>query len=100
MIRATLETLTDDFYVTQSGFEVDFVVPPSGQDDRKLIQACWSLDDPATRDRELRGLRAAMQELRVPRGAIVTWLDEDQSDDRIAVMPAWKWLLHDAPEPT
>jgi predicted AAA+ superfamily ATPase len=29
----------------------------------------------------------------VKRGTIVTWLDEDVSDKRLEIVPAWKWLL-------
>src|SRR3569833_445434 len=42
---------------TPSGYEVDFVAP-SG-----LVQACASIDDPSTRDREIRALREAMASL-------------------------------------
>jgi len=36
---------------------------------------------------------SAMQELGLSRGTIVTWLDEDVSDKRLDIVPAWKWLL-------
>jgi len=34
-----------------------------------------------------------MNELEVNRGTIITWLDEDSSNDRFEIIPAWKWLI-------
>jgi len=36
-----------------------------------------------------------MKELGLSKGTIVTWLDEDVSDQRIDILPVWKWLLTD-----
>ena len=36
---------------------------------------------------------SAMNELEVNRGTIITWLDEDSSNDRFEIIPAWKWLI-------
>ena len=41
----------------------------------------------------MRALLSAMNELREERGTIITWLDEETIDERIDVIPAWKWLL-------
>lgn len=81
------------YYVTQTGAEVDFVVLPEDGREHRLIQVCWGLANPPTRQREVTTLLSAMDELQVQRGTIVTWLDEDTSDDRIAIVPAWRWLL-------
>jgi uncharacterized protein len=46
---------------TSGGYEVDFLARhPSGR--QELIQVCASLDDPATREREIRALTEASQE--------------------------------------
>ena len=83
-----------EYYVTGRGGEVDFVLtPPRGQ--RRLIQACWDLSEPRTRQREVSSLLLAMDEIGVKRGTIVTWLDETSPDSRIEVVPAWRWLLTD-----
>lgn len=84
-----------EYYVTRSGFEVDFVVIQDRGAKGTLIQSCWSLEDPETRAREIRGLQEAMSELGFSEGAIVTWLDEEVPDKQpgIAIIPAWKWLL-------
>jgi len=34
-----------------------------------------------------------MRELSIRFATIVTWLDEDSSDERIRIVPAWRWLL-------
>jgi len=34
-----------------------------------------------------------MKELDIQQGTIVTWLDEDSSDDSVKIVPVWKWLL-------
>lgn len=65
--------------MTREGGEVDFVVdPPRG--DRELIQVCWSIADPGTRDRAPGALPAAMRELRAARATIVTWHEDERLD--------------------
>jgi predicted AAA+ superfamily ATPase len=49
----------------------------------------------ATQKREVHALQSAMKELGLSKGTIVTWLDEDVSDQRIDILPVWKWLLTD-----
>lgn len=87
------EGLAPEYYFTQSGAEVDFVLPQSRETTCRLIQVCWTLKDPATRAREITALREAMKELRLKRGLILTWMEEDASLADIAVQPAWKWLV-------
>jgi len=84
--------LAPAYYVTGTGTEVDFVFhdPP---DEPHLVQVCWDLSDPKTREREVQGLVVAMRELGIGRGTIVTWLDEEVPGGEIDVVPAWKWLL-------
>jgi len=60
---------------------------------RQLIQVCWDLENPHTQEREVRSLLSAMNELEVNRGTIISWLDENSSNDRFEIIPAWKWLI-------
>ncbi|MCJ7684101.1 MAG: DUF4143 domain-containing protein [Desulfobacteraceae bacterium] len=85
--------LSPEYYVAKNGTEVDFVL--TGEDDgqRRLIQVCWNLQDPASRKREVHGLLSAMKELDVKQATIVTWLDEDSSGESVQILPVWKWLL-------
>jgi hypothetical protein len=85
--------LAPEYYFTQSGLEVDFVLPEAGAAQPRLIQVCWSLKAPATRQREQTALREAMKELRLTRGLIVTWMEEETSQPDIEVQPVWRWLV-------
>jgi predicted AAA+ superfamily ATPase len=85
--------MVPEYYITQTGSEVDFVVLPDDGGERQLIQVCWDLNQPHTRQREVAALLSAMDELQVQRGSIVTWLDTDTSDGRLTIVPAWQWLL-------
>lgn len=77
--------------------ECDFVVQ---QNERitQLVQVCWSLDNPETRTRELRGLAEASRATGCTRCTIVT-LEEGETITHegltVEVVPAWKWLLAD-----
>ena len=81
------------YYVASNGNEVDFVLPGEEGSQRRLIQVCWDFQDPATRKREVQGLLSAMKELEVSQGTIVTWFDEDASNESVQIVPAWKWIL-------
>jgi len=85
--------LSPGYYLAGHGGEVDFVLTGEEGGRRLLIQVCWDLHEPATRKRELQGLLSAMKELDVKQGTIVTWLDEDSSNESVQIVPAWKWLL-------
>jgi predicted AAA+ superfamily ATPase len=78
---------------TASGYEIDFVTP-SG-----LVQACASIDDPATRDREVRALREAMAAFGYKEATIVTIADSEEiriTEGMIRVLPFWRWALERA----
>jgi len=84
-----------NYYRTRTGQEVDFIAQG---DDRKsrLIQACESIADPATKKREFAALSQAMTELKIKTGTVVTRLEEEEIETdsgRIEVVPAWRFLL-------
>jgi len=56
------------YYTTPVGFEVDFYLPESGQ----LIQVAQSMDNPVTREREIRALTDGMSVLGLSSGLILT----------------------------
>ena len=80
---------------TAGGFEVDFLVryPAAGEE---LIQVCADPSDPATFERELRGLEAAGAEHRRAAKRLLV-LDRDvvprATLPGIEVQPAYEWLL-------
>lgn len=84
-----------DYVVTRSGSEVDFLVTARRSGKRRLIQVCWTLEDKTTREREIRGLKEAMKELKVMKATIVTWNVEEHIDEGINAVPAYRWLLED-----
>jgi len=85
--------LRPEYLVTGSGSEVDFLVPGPGEGDRQLVQVCWTLEDEATRRREVGALKEAMEDLRLGAGTIVTWEEEGRAEEGIQVVPAYRWLL-------
>jgi hypothetical protein len=84
-----------NYVVTRSGSEVDFLVPARRSGDRRLIQACWTLEDKTTREREIEGLKEAMKELKLKKGTVVTWNEEEHIDEGIKAVPAYRWLFED-----
>ncbi len=66
----------------------------------ELIQVCRTLDDPKTRDREIRALLKAGEELRCQNLLVLT-TDQDESQivewfglkGEVRFLPLWKWLL-------
>lgn len=78
---------------TSSGFEVDFVTP-SG-----LVQACATLDDGKTREREVRALREGMATLGHAEATIVTLSTEEEiavDEGAIRLVPLWRWAMERA----
>ena len=63
------------------------------------MQVAWSLEDEATRARELRALEHAMDELQL-RTALLVTADESETVKLAAgtvhVVPAWAWLLEES----
>ena len=75
--------------------EVDFVLK-EGTTMTQLIQVCWNVDDAQTKERELRSLTKAMQELETETALVVT--EDCEAEERfrgkpITFTPLWKWLL-------
>lgn len=78
---------------TKNGYETDFFSRNRVTGDVELIQVCWDMSDKRTFERELRGLKSAMDEFSIASGTIVTMDDEVMLDNEISVVPVWKWLL-------
>jgi len=82
-----------EYVVSKEGRETDFLARERISGETHLIQACWEMSDKKTFARELAGLKAAMENLSVSSGTIVTWDDEAEIDEHIWAIPVWKWLL-------
>ena len=75
--------------------EVDFVIK-EGLKVRELIQVCWEINEPETKNREVRALLKGMEEFKLKEGLIITEdyeNEEDTKGKRIKFVPLWKWLL-------
>lgn len=80
------------YYTTPGGYEVDFYLP----EERKLVQVTQSLDNPATRERELRALLEAMRALKIPEAVMISDRKAEtvqEEGQRIEIWPAEEWLL-------
>jgi predicted AAA+ superfamily ATPase len=79
-------------YYKDDNVECDFVISDRGQV-QMAMQASISLEDPATRERKIRGLVRCCKRLGLGWGVIVT-LDAQETlyedDIRIEVVPAWR----------
>jgi predicted AAA+ superfamily ATPase len=85
------------YYSTEAGHEVDFIVgdPETGHA-TQLVQVCADLAQADTRQREVRALEAAMGEVGLREGTIVTMHDAEDlgvAGGVIHVVPAWAWML-------
>ena len=82
--------------------ECDFVIQRDEYIEM-LIQVSWSISDPETFNREIKGLRAASMATKCTNCFIVTF-DEERTIEAegltISVVPAWKWLRENPFKPT
>jgi hypothetical protein len=83
-----------NLYYLRHGFEIDFLVP-----DYALIQVSFSLNEPATRTREISALLKASEKYQVGKCLIITYNTEETIQEKgitIHVVPVWQWLLEEA----
>ena len=82
----------NEVYFYHNGVEVDFYLP----EQKKLIQASYSLQDESTFQRETEALVKVSKRLEVNDLMIITKDEEtvlEKDGKTIQVMPLWKWLL-------
>jgi predicted AAA+ superfamily ATPase len=89
------------YWKDQQGHEVDFV-RKEGARVAELIQACYSLEEKKTREREVRALLKAGKELHCKKLTMLTMKeDKKESEDwfgitgTVVYKPLWKWLLEE-----
>jgi uncharacterized protein len=96
-LRRRYSRLHDDTisYFAEKTGSADFVID-TGSEAPRVVQACATLSDPATRAREVRGADAAMEQLGVAESTIVTLYESDRVETAagtVNVIPAWRWTL-------
>ena len=84
---------TIEYYLTEKGDEVDFIVTDRITHGQRLVQVSWELSSEKTFQRELSALQKAKEETGIDDCVIVTWDEERQFPDGIRAIPAWKWAL-------
>lgn len=85
-----------DIYYYADTQERDFIVR-EGVTIVEAMQVTVSIKDPVIRERELKGLLAAMNKYQLFKGTIITLEDEEEitvnPQQQISIRPIWKWLL-------
>jgi len=75
--------------------EVDFLIKENLKV-KQLIQVCWEVNRPETKNREIRALLKAMKEFNLKEGLIITddyEAEENIKGKKINYIPLWKWYL-------
>ena len=83
------------YYKTKNGKEVDFVLKQTTKIN-KLIQVCYNISDTNTKEREIKSLLTASEELNCNNLEIISWdyeAEEKHKGKTIKFVPLWKWLL-------
>lgn len=79
-------------YYYHKGVEIDFCIP----EEYLAIQVSYTIDDPATYEREVGSMVKFLKAYKQYHGLIITWDTERQITENgitIDVLPVWKWLL-------
>ena len=84
------------YWKDQKQWEVDFVIK-EGLTAKQLIQVCYNISDYATKERELKAIIKASNELKCENLFVITESYEAEEESRgkkIKFIPLWKWLLY------
>ena len=93
------ESMEIFYYNSPRHYEVDFVIK-GDLVFKQLIQVCFNINDPNTKDREIRALLNASKELGCDNLLTITDDYEEVEEaqwfnkkGKIVFVPLWKWLL-------
>ncbi|MEM5854301.1 MAG: ATP-binding protein, partial [Candidatus Aenigmatarchaeota archaeon] len=96
LVAVELKRREKEFYYYKSNErEVDFVVK-NGKYIERLIQACYDVGGYEAKEREIKALIKASEELKCKNLLVITWDYEDEvkvKNKKIVFKPLWKWLL-------
>lgn len=96
LVRRNFTPNNNLFYFEVDDKEVDFVLKEKGKI-IQLIQVCYNIEDFNTKERELKALVKASQELKCSNMSVITWdyeAEEKLKGKRIKLIPLWKWILN------
>jgi predicted AAA+ superfamily ATPase len=91
-----LQSRNKEVYYFRRKNECDFVIK-DGLKIKEAIQVCYEFNED-NRERELGGLREAMEKFNLKKGIIINYAHEELLEEEgmiIAVIPLWKWLLEE-----
>lgn len=95
-VAIELQRRGKEFFYHSNGHECDFVVR-EGKTITQAIQVSVTIDDEATRKREVAGVLSAMKDHHLAKGIILTMNTRtsiDLEENRhIEVIPCWQWML-------
>jgi len=83
------------YFKSRQQEEVDFVVK-EGTKIKQLIQVCYDISNPDTKEREIKALLKASEELKCNNLLIISHDKEGEEKTKgkkIKYVPLWKWLL-------
>lgn len=83
------------YYQTKNKKEVDFLLK-KGLKIEKLIQVCYEIEDFSIKEREIKSLIKASQELKCNNLLVITFdyeAEEKIKGKTIKFIPLWQWLL-------
>ena len=63
---------------------------------KQLVQVCYDIEDPDTKEREIKALLKASTELKCSDLLVITWDREGEErigNKKVVYLPLWKWLL-------
>ena len=82
-----------EYYNTEKGEEVDFLVTDRLSKRRRLIQVAWDISSEETLRRELKAITTAGHETGISDLTIVT-LDDEREIEGVSIVPVWKWSMN------
>ncbi|MFP4524205.1 MAG: ATP-binding protein [Candidatus Woesearchaeota archaeon] len=89
-----LQRRGQETYYHKEKHECDFVIKEN-DNITQAIQVCWELNDD-NKDRELQGVKEAMDKHKLKEGLLLTHDQEDEmklGTKKITIRPVWKWML-------
>lgn len=84
-----------EIFFHKGAFECNFVLRVKNKI-TEVIQVSYSLEDPQTRDREIRGIKEAIKAYQPEKSLILTFEEKEALQTEygaVKVLPVWEWLL-------
>ncbi|MEA3323811.1 MAG: ATP-binding protein [Euryarchaeota archaeon] len=97
LVCTALRRVNKEIYYHKGNYECDFLLR-DGLKVTSALQVTLSLQDDATRKREIRGLLEAMKAHNLDKGTIISEKESDvlaMGDKTIRIEPIYKWLMSD-----